>query len=479
MVERVQIWIVIALIGLLSACAGVEDEVEVDGPNDSFMVDGKADIPNTIHENTPEARAILRVVNTFSLHKMISETNMYWRSAEEIANYRKGPDGMLRTDDDRVIFTLAELDSVPYVGKTALRRLRAYVQKKDLIVFDDMQISQEVPERIDTSVMNVIRSDIKRGERIEIELKGNKGDRLLLMLRKISDARWNPKLSVFDAETRERVVEVNPWGTSDARIPQLNDEAGRGWEIDRETPYTVVLANTNQVDGEFEFSVECVGGPCFAYETDHVTIEELDELQDQELRRAMVALHESNHLRISYYDARMEMFSSLDNVDGVVECVYTGTLVETDTIPSNLVMNAEHTWPQSHGSFDGAARSDLHHIYPVTSQINSIRNNHPFCEVAEITREIGPATLGFDEEGVRCFEPRDEHKGALARSMFYFAAVYQQSIDDRQESVLRKWHREHPVSAAERIRSRHVQVFQGSKQPFVEKPHLVDHIADF
>lgn len=470
------LWVMVVITAF--GCVESQDEYH-DGRDDSFLsIDGKGDIPNTIHENTPEARAILRVVNTFSLHQLIAETNMYWRSAEEIANYRKGPAEMLRTDDDRVVFTLAELDSIPYVGKTAFRRLRAYVQQKDLIVYDDVVVSESIPTIITTENTHIVRSTISGNEKIEIELEGNKGDRLLFMLRKTSEARWNPRLAILDNEGGE-VVSVNPWGTADARIPQMNDEIGRGWEIERDASFTLVLHNTNRIDGDFEFSVACVGGPCFAYENDDITIEDLELLQEDELRAAMVALHENAHLRIAYYDARMEMFTSLDNVEGIVECVYTGTLVETSTIPSNLEMNAEHSWPQSHGAFDGAARSDLHHIFPVTSQINSIRNNHPFCDVVEITREIEASKLGFDENGTRCFEPRPEHKGALARAMFYFASVYQQEIDNEQEAVLRRWHREHPVKPAERIRARQIRVFQGSSQPFVEKPFLVDHISDF
>ena len=40
-------------------------------------------------------------------------------------------------------------------------------------------------------------------------------------------------------------------------------------------------------------------------------------------------------------------------------------------------MNTEHTWPQSKGA-TGAAKSDLHHLFPTDSKANSIRGNHPF-----------------------------------------------------------------------------------------------------
>lgn len=475
---------VVLMIGLTATigCSGFEDPVdEGDSKHDSFMAaDAKADVPNTIHENSPEARAILRVVNSMSRHKLISEADLYWRSAVNLINYREGVDGVLNTEDDRVIFTLAELDSIYYVGKTAFRRLRKYVNDNDLVVFDDVTISEEIPEVIDTEDHTIVRGEIAGREKIEIRMTGSLGDRVLMLLRKANSDRWNPRIAVLDAETRDEVISVNPWGTADARIPRLNDELGRGFELERDgTDYLIVLHNTNDVEGLFEFSLECVGGPCYPSEVDSVDRRPLDELYDNDLRSRIVLNHQSEHIRISYYDARMEMFSTLDNFGGEVECAYTGTIIETDTIPSNLEMNAEHTWPQSKGSFDGAARSDLHHIFPVTSMINSIRGAASYCNVEEVIREVKGSKLGYDGEGRRCFEPRDEHKGNAARAMLYFATVYQQTTDDHEEEVLRGWHEADPVDAAERIRAEKIQIFQGSPQPFVLQPDLVEHIADF
>jgi deoxyribonuclease-1 len=461
-------------------CGDVEVEAEHDGRDDVFLtVDGKADVPNTIHENTPEARAILRVVNTYSRHKLIEKTDLYWRSAAEITDWREGPDGRLNTDDDRVVFTLAELDHVPFVGKTAFQRLRRFVNDADLIIWDEIKISNEIPVQVTSTESIVVRGEIAARETIEIPLVGAQGDRLLLMFRKISDAKWNPKITVKNA-AGDKVAMVNPWGTSDARLPVLNDEVGRGWELEDDTSLTLLLENTNDIAGKFEFSLDCVGGPCYPDQGPAtISYDDVHDLHDDALRTALVELHQESHLKISYHDARMEMFSSLDNVDGKVQCVYTGKWVDTLTIPSNLQMNAEHTWPQSLGAVSGAARSDLHHIFPVTSMVNSTRGAHPFCEVVSVIREVEGAFLGYDKNGTRCFEPQDVHKGNVARAMFYFATVYQQSIDDEQESVLRAWAQEDPIDAAERIRAERIEVFQGSSQPFIQWPELLAQIDNF
>lgn len=480
---RTSPWFVLFAMLLTIGCSDMDATFEDhDGPDDAFLVpdDGKADVPNTIHENTPEARAILRVANTYSRHKLIEKADIFWRSAAEIIDYREGGDGRLGTDDDRVIFTLAELDAIAYVGKTAFQRMRRHVNEADLIIWDEVKVTNEIPLEVSTAEPIVVRGDIAPRQKIEIPLYGVEGDRLLLMFRKVSQEKWNPKLSIIDGRTRELITMVNPWGTADARLPQLNDEVGRGWEISGDRMPVVVLQNANDVAGKFEFSLDCVGGPCHADAAPTaIAFETIESLRDDELRRALVGHHQETHLRINYYDARMEMFSNLDNIDGQVQCVYTEKWVETDTIPSNLEMNAEHTWPQSLGAFDGAARSDLHHIFPVTSLVNSTRSAYPYCEVDKVIKEVEGAFLGYDVDGTRCFEPRDDHKGNAARAMFYFAVIYQQHIDDAQELVLRAWANQDPIDAAERIRAERIEIFQGSMQPFIKWPQLVDQIENF
>lgn len=466
---------------LTVGCSSSEEPVDVDGKYDTFLNewDGRADVPDTIHEGSPEARAILGVVNSKSRHQLVSEASLYWRSAVNIIDYRAGEDGRLHTKDDRVIFTLAELDSIYYVGESAFRRLRSYVHDNDLVVYD-LEVEEGIPERISTARTAHFKGEIGAGEIIEVPMSGALGDRILLSLRKADSAKWNPRLAIEDAETGQSLVSANPWGTADARIPSRTEDLDQGFMLDREgTDFTVILHNTNSVEGSFEFSMECVGGPCYDFEGEEVDSRPLEDLFDEELERRMISDHMMNHVRFTYRDARLEMFSNLDNVDGEVQCVYTGAVIETNTIPSNLEMNAEHTWPQSLGAFDGAARSDLHHIYPVTSVVNSLRANHPFCVVDYVVREMDEATLGYDGDGRRCFEPRDQHKGDLARAIFYFAVVYQQDLEDGEEEVLRKWAVEDPVDAHERLRSQKISVFQGSTQPFVESPQLIDHIADF
>lgn len=155
------------------------------------------------------------------------------------------------------------------------------------------------------------------------------------------------------------------------------------------------------------------------------------------------------------------------------------------SIPNSDVFNTEHTWPQSRFSnkFNSKIqKTDLHHLYPTYSKINSERGNYPFGEVNNERRvscetsQSGPARS--TGKGIY-FEPPQTHKGNVARAMFYFSVRYQIEIDPVQEEYFRVWHREDPVDAAERTRNEKIAKLQGNRNPFIDNPEYVDQISDF
>jgi hypothetical protein len=185
---------------------------------------------------------------------------------------------------------------------------------------------------------------------------------------------------------------------------------------------------------------------------------------------------------LSYDAARLAMFSNLDNVDGWVECVYTGALVQTAGIPDPAVMNTEHTWPQSYGA-EGEARSDLHHLYPTNAWVNNSRGNLPFGVVLNSSPgyPLGGSNRGTNAAGVTVFEPRDLHKGDCARAVMYFALRYgnREGFLDMaaQEAVLRAWHLSDPVSPKETTRNAGIAALQANRNPFIEQPGLLLRLA--
>ena len=185
----------------------------------------------------------------------------------------------------------------------------------------------------------------------------------------------------------------------------------------------------------------------------------------------------STNIDLGYWQARNLMFSFLDNKNGVVCGVYVDKCVETQGIPNSSEMNCEHSWPQSRGA-TGIAKSDLHHLYPVSSRVNSRRSNHPFCNVDVVKTEENGSYLGDSFSGTRCFEPRPEHKGDVARSMIYFAVRYGHKIDQEQEDFFREWMREDVVSAKEKLRNDRIESVQMNRNPFVDYPEFSNFMSD-
>ncbi len=199
-----------------------------------------------------------------------------------------------------------------------------------------------------------------------------------------------------------------------------------------------------------------------------------------ELKNALTE-YLQNHTYLTYKDARTEMFRDIQNVDGWVECVYTGRKIETSVIPdvNTTHFNTEHTWPQSLGAEDDIPRADLYHLYATDETANLRRDVKPFGYVVSgITYQEGNSKLGNDKNGTIVFEPRDSHKGDVARSLFYFSLRYNNpySFLTNQESVLREWMVFDPVSERESYKGEKVFAIQKRYNPFIEYPELIDRI---
>lgn len=227
------------------------------------------------------------------------------------------------------------------------------------------------------------------------------------------------------------------------------------------------------------------------------TLAEFSELQDADL---LNALHDQtkDHLAFGYRgqnSARNMMFAEIDVHDGLVESIYDRTTIlrsidSTEAFQQGF--NTEHSWPQSQFDKLEPAVSDLHHIYPSESSINSLRSSFDFGMVDD---DLTSSVLG-DFGSTSLFQVRSERRGDIARAHFYLVARYQNdttmgvefdddgnlsngSINDREEQVLRAWSDEDPVDDIERIRNNRIEGYQGNRNPFVDRPSLINQISDF
>ncbi|UOF00717.1 endonuclease I family protein [Bdellovibrio reynosensis] len=154
-------------------------------------------------------------------------------------------------------------------------------------------------------------------------------------------------------------------------------------------------------------------------------------------------------------------------------------------VPDNTIVNIEHTWPQSRFSgrhAKGTQKADMHHLYPTDSQLNSIRGNNNFGEVTKDTHTLkcSASRFGRSANGNReIFEPPQNHKGNVARALFYFSLRYDLPIDSNEEAFLRKWSKEDPIDEDEIRRNEEIKELQGNRNPFVDFANLEDRINDF
>ena len=201
------------------------------------------------------------------------------------------------------------------------------------------------------------------------------------------------------------------------------------------------------------------------------------------------------HVELGYREARRYLFGQIhlksDEYGFYVKDVYCHKDFRNGVgemkIPNPNKINCEHTWPQSKFSRSfsrSLQKSDLHHLYPTDNKANSARGNFPFADVngvpatwnCEISRVGTPLQIRRRSEH---FEPPTEHKGNVARAIFYFAVRYKMKVTPGQEMYLREWHKNDPVDAEEMRRNNIIHEVQGNRNPFIDMPNLVDSISDF
>lgn len=184
-----------------------------------------------------------------------------------------------------------------------------------------------------------------------------------------------------------------------------------------------------------------------------------------------------NYNQLSYSAARDNMYGSLDNNGGTVECVYTGRTANFSTRAgaNNNSFNCEHTFPQGFFNQSLPMRSDIHHLFPTDVSANSRRANDPFGVVTNPSWSQGGSKAGGGK-----FEPRNVQKGATARAMMYFVVRYRDYSNHfkGQQSILRQWHRQYPPQAAEKQRNNGIYALQNNRNPFVDYPQFSDRITD-
>jgi len=204
------------------------------------------------------------------------------------------------------------------------------------------------------------------------------------------------------------------------------------------------------------------------------------------LKQALKSAASAGQNSLGYNTARNRMYMDIDNQKisqgaavNTLEGVYTGEIItnySNRTEAQNMGFNTEHTFPQGFFSSDEPMRSDLFHLFPTNANANSQRGNLPFGVVTNSTWSVGGSKKGGGK-----FEPRDVHKGQVARAMMYFVIRYQDYSNHfaGQASILRTWHETYPTTALEEDRNDRIDQYQGNRNPFIDYPQFVERFTSF
>lgn len=199
---------------------------------------------------------------------------------------------------------------------------------------------------------------------------------------------------------------------------------------------------------------------------------------EQALKNALNSSLAQNYNSLSYNVARDNMYATIDNNGGTVECVYTGRTANftTRSGANSNIFNCEHTFPQGFFNSNQPMRSDIHHLFPTDVNANSRRGNDPFGVVSNASWSQGGSKSGGGK-----FEPRDVQKGPSARAMMYFVIRYQDYSNhfSGQENILRQWHKTYPPQSAEQTRNDDIYALQNNRNPFVDYPQFEERITNF
>ena len=216
------------------------------------------------------------------------------------------------------------------------------------------------------------------------------------------------------------------------------------------------------------------------------------------------AYYENNNTILDIYSERPNGPDSYEYVPGTDQCGNYNS--------EGMCYNREHLVPQSY--FDGyqtnPMKNDPFHITPTDGWVNGQRGNFPFGVVAaaNYTSSNGSKRGSNLDSGYSAgftgtvFEPIDEFKGDVARSVLYFSTRYEDLMDnfftaangtstqvkvmfdgstnkvfnDTFLNILISWHLADPVSAREVGINNAVYAYQGNRNPFIDNPDYVCQI---
>jgi len=205
---------------------------------------------------------------------------------------------------------------------------------------------------------------------------------------------------------------------------------------------------------------------------------------------------------LGYTKARDTLYFNIDRIDGQVQGIYTNYAmnlpegVDPSTFLYENGINCEHIWPQSLGAGSEPMKSDMHIIRPCKDNVNSSRGNKPYNEIIDsqtdtwywLNNQVNNTPSSnideYSENSESSFEPREDRKGDIARTIYYFYTIYPNVADENffniQKEILKLWHENDPIDNSEIIRTWKIAEYQENKpNPFILDATLIERAYFF
>lgn len=202
---------------------------------------------------------------------------------------------------------------------------------------------------------------------------------------------------------------------------------------------------------------------------------------------------------LPYDQARTKLYNDIFLLNDSLECFYSGYKIPVPSGTNILAwttkygIQTEHLFPRSFGSAEMPALGDLHHLVPSRATINALRKNAPFNDIPDdktkywllddkvFMRPDQKRIDQYSESTSNVFEPRESKKGDIARSLFYFYAIYGSKLPSKSKSFFTsmlpdicRWHRTDRVDSTEYNRTMAIGRIQSNVNPFIFDPSLVE-----
>lgn len=118
--------------------------------------------------------------------------------------------------------------------------------------------------------------------------------------------------------------------------------------------------------------------------------------------------------------------------------------------------------------------SDMHNMYPIVRSTDLDRRGTLFGDLPDDveTRECG-YQLSF-----QTFDPPDHAKGNVARAMIYMHMQHKLPLVGPLD-LYQRWNQADPPDAEEKRRNDAIAKLQGNRNPYIDKPELIERMTGF